>query len=58
MTVHSQAELRLRSSNMTFEEYFQELAVLLRRFADLQLEYAEICELKAREGFVARVAGS
>lgn len=34
---------------MTDTEFVQELAELLQRFADLQLEYAELCMLKAGE---------
>ncbi len=34
---------------MTVQEYLNELAILLHRFADLQLEYAELCEQQASE---------
>lgn len=37
---------------MTDNEFLQELARLLKRFADLQLEYAELCKLQAREAYL------
>ena len=43
---------------MISAEELQELAGLLHRLADLQQEYAEICELKAAEIFAELVSKS
>lgn len=37
---------------MGTQEYLQEIATLLHRFADLQLEFAELCEQQAYEALV------
>jgi hypothetical protein len=36
---------------MSNQEYLTELVAVLERFADLQLEYAEICEQLAFEAY-------